>query len=99
MNFMMEMLGHFDDEVEGVAEYSKCSTAHKDDPELKRMFQEMAMAEFDHAKKLQGQITKLADEEIDPEKAVEELEAIRNYVKDSMADKLTKAKACLDMAK
>lgn len=99
MSFMEELFDHFADEIEGVDEYSSLSMEHKDDPELKKMFYEMAAAELDHAKKLQGQIEKLSSEPVPPEDAVKILEEIRKAKQEQMRSDLAKAKSTLDMAK
>lgn len=99
MSFMKELLDHFDDEIEGVEEYSKCAMEHKDEPEVKKMFQEMALAELDHAKKLQGLIAKRSSEPVEPEEAVKILEEMRKAKEEEMASDLAKAKSFIDMVK
>lgn len=99
MKFDMKMVDHFDDEVEGVAEYSKLSMESKDEPELKKMFYEMAAAELDHAKKIQTLILKSMDEPMDPDLAVKFFEDFKKHLMEDMSDKYAKAKATLDTAK
>ena len=99
MSLMEELLAQFEEEVEGVSEYSRCAKAAKDDPELQKMYTEMAAAELDHARRLQQQLEKRAAEPVEPEQAVIVLQQIRAAQQKDMDEKMAKARACLSMLK
>lgn len=98
-SLMSTLLDQYDEEVEGVEEYSKCAMAHKDDSELYKMYMEMAQAELGHAQKLQAQIFKRASEDLDPEEAKKVLSMIWAEQKSDMVRKLAIARGYLEQVK
>lgn len=99
MSLMTQLLSQFQEEVEGVKEYSTCATAAKDDPALHKMYLDMAQTEYQHAQMINAQIAKQASAEITPEEAVKVLEEIWKERQTAMVDDLCKAKAYLDSVK
>lgn len=98
-SLMTTLLDQYCEEVEGVEEYSKCAMANKDDPELYKMYMEMAQAELGHAQKLQAQVFKRTSEELEPEEAKRILGLIWEEQKDEMVRKLAVARGYLEQVK
>lgn len=93
------MFSQFDEEIEGVKEYLKCASEAGDDVELATSYTNMAKAEFEHAKTLNGLISKKLKKEMDPEEAKDMLSG---YLKDmhlKAGEELAKAKILLETAK
>lgn len=99
MSLMKKLLEQFDEEIEGVEEYSKCAIENKDDPELFKMYSDMAVAELGHAKTLHQQIAKRTAEPIEPEDAVKALEEMWKDKNAEMVCKMATAKGYLDTVK
>lgn len=99
MSQMKQLLDQFEDEIEGVKEYSECSKAAKDDPELAKMYLEMAVAEHGHAQKLYNVISKKASEDITPEEAKQVLQQMWKEQECDMLGKLARARGYLDTVK
>lgn len=58
MDVLETLVLQFEEETDGIVEYSKCALKYKDDAELAAMYAEFAKAEHGHAKKLLAQIQK-----------------------------------------
>ena len=101
MSLMKKLFEQFEDEVEGVEEYSKCAKEYKEeDPTLSKMYLDMAQAELQHAQLLQAQIGKQAStHEMSPEEAVMILDELWKDKQKQMDCDLAKAKAMLDLTK
>lgn len=98
-SLMTKLLAQYDEEIEGVEEYSKCAMENKEDSELCKMYTEMAQAELGHAQKLQAQIFKRASEDLEPEEAKKVLSMIWDEQKDDMIRKLAIARGYLDQVR
>ncbi len=98
-SLMKTLFDQYNEEVEGVKEYSKCAMEYKDNPELHKMYLEMAGAELGHATKLKEQILKQTAKEVEPAEAVIILKQIWKEQEAEMADKLAVAKGCLDQVR
>lgn len=96
---MKKLLDQFEEEIEGVKEYSECSKAAKDDPDLSKMYLEMAVAEHGHAQKLYNVLVKKAAQEMTPEEAKEILDQMWKEQECDMLEKLARARGYLDMVK
>ncbi len=99
MTSIMKFLAQFEEEIEGVEEYSMCAVEAKDDPELAKMYMEMASAELGHAQKLQTQMAKKMKPDLDPEEAKKILEDIWSGLQSDMAAKMAKARGYLETVK
>ena len=98
MKTMRKLYDQCMEELDGVMEYSKCAMMHSSDPDISKMYQEMARQEWEHAERLHNQSkrlsqSKLGTEDIDPRlmELWEEMEACK-------VDKMGLARACLDNA-
>lgn len=98
-SLMKTLFDQYNEEVEGVEEYSKCAMEYKDNPELHKMYLEMAGAELGHATKLKDQILKRTSEDVEPAEAVIILHQIWKEQEAEMAEKLAVAKGYLDQVK
>ena len=98
-SLMTTLLDQYCEEVEGVEEYSKCAMANKNDPELYKMYMEMAQAELGHAQKLQAQVLKRTSEDLDPEEAKRVLSMIWDDQRDEMVRRLAVARGYLEQVK
>ncbi len=99
MSLMKKLMAQFDDEIEGVSEYVKCAMENKEDPELYKMYNDMAMAELGHAKSIHAQIVKRTSEDPSPEDAVKALKDIWADKHSDMLEDLAKAKSYIEMSK
>lgn len=84
MDILETLVIQFEEEVDGVFDYSKCAVkSAKDDPELAAMYTEFAKAEHGHAKKLFAQIQK----KLNAEQAEGQLAKIfENLLAEKLAD-------------
>ena len=98
-SLMKTLFEQYNEEVEGVEEYSKCAMEYKDNPELHKMYLEMAGAELGHAMKLKEQILKQTATEVEPAEAVIILHQIWKDQETDMAEKLAVAKGYLDQVR
>lgn len=99
MSLMKTLFEQFQEEIDGVEEYTKCSMAHSDDPELAKMYKDMAGMELQHATSLRAQILKRGEKEMGPGDAEKALKQIWADKKDEMAEDMAKATAYIGMLK
>ena len=90
---MYKLFKQFDDEIEGCIEYSKCAAEAKNsDPQLCKMYTDMASAELQHATMLHNYILSKTSEKSDEpyEQILDEIWAAK---KTDMFEMLARAKA------
>lgn len=70
MKTMRKLYDQTMEELDGVIEYANCSTAHRDNPDLSKIYLSMAKQELEHAQTLHNVSKKLAEskigEQVDP---------------------------------
>lgn len=86
------------EELDGVMEYSKCAMMHTDDPDISKMYQEMAKQEWDHANKLHNQSKRLSESKLGTEEIDPRLMELWEEMEMCKIDKMALAKASLDNA-
>lgn len=93
---IMKMLDQFEEEIDGVEEYSRCAMELLNkDPEVASMYRDMARAEMDHARKLSMQLNRKVDSMPEEERA-NMLKEMWEHQKKTMVEDISKATACLD---
>lgn len=99
MSQMKKLLEQFEEEIEGVEEYTKCSLSAKDDPAMAKMYSEMAQQELAHAKKLRDQILEKGSKEMESGEAEKVLARIWQEHQDDMTEKIARASGYLGLLK
>ena len=101
MSLMKKLFEQFEEEIEGVEEYSKCAKKYKEeDPTLSKMYSDMAQTELQHAQLIHAQIGKQAStHEMTPEEAMKILEELWEDKQKQMDCDMAKAKATMDLMK
>lgn len=64
MKVMRKLYDQCMEELDGVIEYSNCATSCRNNPDLSKMYLNMAKQELEHAKALHDMSKKLADSKI-----------------------------------
>lgn len=99
MSQMKKLFDQFEEEIEGVEEYTKCSLAAKDDPAMAKMYSEMAQQELAHAKKIREQILDKGSKVMETGEAERVLESIWQDRQDDMTEKIARASGYLGLLK
>lgn len=92
MKIMRKLYDQCMEELDGVIEYSNCATSWHDNPELSKMYINMAKQELEHAQVLHNMSKKLAESKIG-EKVDPMLMELWEEMEQCKIDKMALAKA------
>lgn len=100
MKTMRKLYDQTMEELDGVIEYSKCAMCYKEmEPEISKMYTDMAKAEMGHAKALHEMSQKLSASKIGEKNTIDSrLMELWEEMEDVKLDKMAEAKAMLDLA-
>ena len=94
MRTMRKLYDQCMEELDGIIEYSNCATSLQNNPELFKMYTNMAKQEFEHAQTLHNMSKKIADSKIS-EKVDPMLMELWEEMEQTKIDKMALAKAHL----
>lgn len=99
MKTMRKLYDQTMEELDGVMEYSQCAMMHaQTDPELSKLYLNLAKTEMEHAKQLHAMSQKKAASKMDTETIDPMLMELWEEMEQCKIDKMGLAKACLDNA-
>ena len=98
MKTMRKLYDQCMEELDGVIEYSKCAIMHLNEPDMYKMYINMAKQEMEHAQTLNTMSKKLSNAKIGSEKIDPRLMELWEEMEDVKIDKMALAKAHLDNA-
>lgn len=99
MKIIDKLYDQYYEEIDGVIEYSMCAMKYKDNPDLYRMYTDMAKTEMTHASTIYSAILREGEQSIADNDAETVLNHIWELVKERMLCDMAKAQSHIDMAK
>lgn len=97
MKIMRKLYDQCMEELEGVIEYSNCATSWRNNPDLSKMYINMAKQELEHAQGLHNMSKKLADSKIN-ESVDPMLMELWEEIEQAKIDKMALARAYITNA-